>query len=113
DKYLSEYKTMKTEFDKLFINYREDSEKYIKKFEESEKTGFRIQSNLQEKINTLTRKVEQLEYDKNLVEQELHIYKTNDKSKEQQFERNFKNEEFFEKEVYKLREKLEILTKEK
>jgi hypothetical protein len=113
DKYMSEYKSIKSEYDKLFYNYREDNEKYIKKFEESEKTGFRIQSGLQEKLNNLTRKVEQLEYEKAVVEQELTIYKSNDKSKDQLLERTNKNEEFFEKEVFRLREKLEAMSKEK
>jgi chromosome segregation ATPase len=113
DKFMSEYKSIKTEYDKLFISYREDNDKYIRKYEESEKTAFRIQSNLQEKVNNLTRRVEQIEYEKGIVDQELTIYKSNDKSKTDLLERNNKNEEFYEKEVYRLREKLESISQEK
>jgi hypothetical protein len=113
DKFMSEFKSIKSEYDKLFINYRDDNEKYIRKYEESEKTAFRIQSNLQEKLNNITRKLEQVEYEKAVVDQELTIYKSNDKSREQLLDRNNKNEEFYEKEVYRLREKLEAIIKEK
>jgi chromosome segregation ATPase len=113
EKFMSEYKSIKGEYDKLFVNYREDNEKYIRKFEESEKSGFRIQSNLQEKVNHMTRKVEEIEYEKNFLEQELTIYKSNDKSKEQILERNNKNEENYEKDIYRLREKVDVLSREK
>jgi chromosome segregation ATPase len=113
DKYLNDTNTMKKEYDKLFSNYREDNDKYIKMFEESEKNSFKNQGFLQDKINALSRKLEQIEYDRNILEQELMIFKTNEKTNDQALERINRNDEFLEKEIMRYKEKVDLVIVER
>jgi chromosome segregation ATPase len=113
DKYLSDLNTIKKEYDKLFNTFKDDNEKYIQMYEDSEKESFKNQGALQEKINVLSRKLDQIEYDKNITEQELMIYKTNEKSNDQALERINRNDEFLEKEIMRYKEKVDLITAER
>jgi hypothetical protein len=113
DKLINDLNTIKKEYDKLFSSYREDNEKYIQLYEDCEKESYKNQGALQEKINAISRKFEQIEYERNLFEQELVIYKTNEKSNDQALERINRNDEFLEKELLKYKDKLDMITLER
>lgn len=113
DKFFSEYQAAKKEVDRFSLIFREENDKYIKKYEETEKSANRMQNHLHDKINLLVKKVDKLEFEKNTLETELKMYKETDKNREMMLEKYGKNDEVVAKEVSKLRERNEILTKEK
>jgi chromosome segregation ATPase len=113
DKYFTEYSIMKKEYDKLSSIFREENEKYMKKYEESEKSANRMNSHLYDKINILTKKCEKLEFEKNNFESEMNMLKSTEKNREVLMQNMNKNDEIMSKDFNRLRERCEILEKEK
>lgn len=113
DKYFTEYSIMKKEYDKLSSIFREENEKYMKKYEESEKSANRMNNHLYDKINILAKKCEKLEFEKNSLENEMNMLKSTEKNRETLMQNMNKNDEIMSKDFNKLRERCEILEKEK
>ena len=113
DKFTHEYSVIKKEYDKLLEIFRCENEKYIKKFEDSERNSNRISNHLNDKVNVLSRKIEKLEHEKSLMENELNACKSNEKNYSNLVEKLNKSDEFSFREVSKYRKENEQLLKEK
>ena len=82
DKYFNEYNFIKKEYDKLFNSFREENNKYMFKYETTEKKALQLEDDLNERVNELEKKLEKSENRRNILEKELKIYTDNDKNKD-------------------------------
>lgn len=113
DKYYNEYSLMKGEYDKLVSAYRSENEKYINKFDLSEKRANQTEENLKQRINELQSKLEKAENSKLVIEKEMKISEEGMKQKNNILSRLSSVDENREKEIFKLKERFEIEQNEK
>lgn len=113
DKYLSEYTILKKEYDKLSSIFSEENDKCIRRFEENEKNSMKHINLLQDKLNDILKKYENLEFEKNNIELELKEFKCQDSNREKLIHKYNRNEEETEKMIQKLRVSNTALLKEK
>ena len=113
DKYLSEYTILKKEYDKLSSIFSEENDKCIRRFEENEKNSMKHINLLQDKLNDILKKYENLEFEKNNIELELKEFKCQDSNREKLIHKYNRNEEEIEKMIQKLRVSNTALLKEK
>jgi chromosome segregation ATPase len=112
DKYYSEYTILKKEADKFGTTFREENDKYIKKYDEEAKLSLRTQNQLQDKLNIFVRKCEKLEHERNLLSNELDLMKTTNQNREILIEKINKNEDSLGKDYNKVKTQSETLLKE-
>lgn len=113
DKYYNEYSLMKGEYDKLVSAYRSENEKYINKFDLSEKRANQTEENLKARINELQSKLEKAENSKLVIEKEMKINEEGMKQRNNILSRLSSVDENREKEIFKLKERFEIEQNEK
>lgn len=113
DRLSNDYHIVKKEYDRLNLCFKEEIDKCLKKFEESEKNSLRLQENLIEKNYDLQKKLEKSEHSRLLIEKEMNIYHNNDKNKDSIINKITKVEDLKDKEFLKLKEKTELLLVEK
>jgi hypothetical protein len=113
DRLHNDYNLIKKEYDKLSNCLKEETEKYMKKYEQSEKNSLRVQESLIEKNSELNKKLEVLEHSKNLIEKDLKLLCDNDKNKEYIINKLSKVDDVKERENLKIKEKYELMLVEK
>jgi chromosome segregation ATPase len=112
DYYISNYKTLKNDYDKINDNFHSENDKYIKKYEESEKKLSSITIENQDKIHQLTLRNDKLESDYNILKSELDGYKSTEKSRQNQINKMNQNEVFLQDQIRKLKEEVSYYSKE-
>ncbi len=112
DKYFTEYIILKKEIENFSKMFSGEIEKYVKKYEETEKTAIRKEKDLNEKIGNLTKKLEECEFIKCNFQKEFEIFKNSEKERKNSMEKASKNDEFKSRELNKYKEKYDILIKE-
>lgn len=113
DRLHNDYNLIKKEYDKLSNCLKEETEKYMKKYEQSEKNSLRVQESLIEKNSELSKKLEVVEHNKNLLEKDLKLLCDNDKNKEYIINKLSKVDDTKDKEQLKMKEKYELILVEK
>ena len=112
DKYFNDYSIIKKEFDKINQNFHIENDAYIKKYEEAQKNLNNIANEYEGKITQLKIDNDKLESDNKTLKNELQIYITNEKNRQEHISRANKNENELKEEINKLKQEKIFYTKE-
>lgn len=112
DKYYSDYKTLKMEYDKLNDKFHTENSKYISNYENSQKKLNENIDKYESENNKLKIKTDKLESDNKMLNDELKTLRESDKYKETQIIKFMKNENKYTEELNAIKDKLVSLTKE-
>ena len=111
DKYASEYKLLKSEFDRINNAFKSDNANYIAKYEESQAKLTSMLTSYEEKVSELNIKLAKLESENRQNSTELTSFRSNEKLREAQFFKMTQNENLLMNQLNKTKEQLSFYMK--
>ena len=112
DKYFTDYKLIKSEFDKINDTFHNENDNYMRKYEQSKNDLNIAMNNYEDKISELTIKNDKLESENNNLKNELFGYINSEKNRQNEIIKMNQNEITLKEQIGKLKEKVLFYTKE-
>ena len=112
DKYFTDYKLIKSEFDKINDTFHNENDNYMRKYEQSKNDLNIAMNNYEDKISELTIKNDKLESENNTLKNELFGYINSEKNRQNEIIKMNQNEITLKEQIGKLKEKVLFYTKE-
>ena len=112
DKYFTDYKLIKSEFDKINDTFHNENDNYMRKYEQSKNDLNIAMNNYEDKISELTIKNDKLESENNTLKNELFGYIDSEKNRQNEIIKMNQNEIYLKEQIAKLKEKILFYTKE-
>ena len=112
DKYYTDYKLIKSEFDKINDTFHNENDNYMRKYEQSKNDLNIAMNNYEDKLSELTIKNDKLESENNTLKNELFGYINSEKNRQNEIIKMNQNEIYLKEQIAKLKEKILFYTKE-
>ena len=112
DKYFTDYKLIKSEFDKINDTFHNENDNYMRKYEQSKNDLNIAMNNYEDKLSELTIKNDKLESENNTLKNELFGYINSEKNRQNEIIKMNQNEIYLKEQIAKLKEKILFYTKE-